>query len=43
VTGYNVTYEFNGKQYNVQLPRDPGPTIKLNVTPEVDPEFGTAV
>ena len=33
VTGYNVTYEFNGKQYNVQLPRDPGPTIKLNVTP----------
>ena len=33
VTGYNVTYEFNGKQYNVQLPRDPGPTIKLNITP----------
>jgi uncharacterized protein YcfJ len=33
VTGYNVAYEFNGKQYNVQLPRDPGPTIKLNVTP----------
>ena len=33
VTGYNVTYEFNGKQYNVQLPSDPGPTIKLNVTP----------
>lgn len=33
VTGYNVTYEFNGKQYNVQLPRDPGLSIKLNVTP----------
>ena len=33
VSGYNVTYEFNGKQYTVQLPRDPGPTIKLNVTP----------
>ena len=33
VMGYNVTYEFNGKQYSVQLPRDPGPTIKLNVTP----------
>jgi uncharacterized protein YcfJ len=33
VSGYNVTYEFNGKQYNVQLPRDPGPTIKLNVSP----------
>jgi uncharacterized protein YcfJ len=33
VMGYNVTYEFNGKQYTVQLPRDPGPTILLNVTP----------
>lgn len=33
VMGYNVTYEFNGKQYTVQLPHDPGPTIKLNVTP----------
>ena len=33
VMGYNVTYEFNSKQYSVQLPRDPGPTIKLNVTP----------
>lgn len=33
VMGYNVTYEFNGKQYSVQLPRDPGPTIRLNVTP----------
>lgn len=33
VMGYNVTYEFNGKQYNVQLPRDPGPSIKLTVTP----------
>lgn len=33
VIGYNVTYEFNQKQYTVQLPRDPGPTIKLNVVP----------
>lgn len=31
--GYNVQYEFNGKQYNVQLPYDPGPTIKLQVSP----------
>lgn len=36
VTGYKVTYEFNGKQYTVQLPRDPGPTIRLNVTPALD-------
>lgn len=33
IMGYNITYEFNGKQYTVQLPRDPGPTIRLNVTP----------
>ena len=33
VIGYNVTYEFNGKQYNVQMPHDPGSTVKLNVSP----------
>lgn len=31
--GYNVVYEYAGKQYNVQLPQDPGPTIALQVTP----------
>ncbi len=31
--GYNVVYEYAGKQYTVQLPKDPGPTIKLQVTP----------
>ena len=31
--GYNVVYEFAGKQYTVQLPKDPGPTIKLQITP----------
>jgi uncharacterized protein YcfJ len=31
--GYNVTYEFAGKQYSVQMPQDPGPTIQLSVTP----------
>ena len=30
---YNVVYEFGGKQYNVQMPHDPGPTIQLRVTP----------
>lgn len=30
---YNVVYEYAGKQYNVQLPYDPGPTIRLQVTP----------
>lgn len=31
--GYNVVYEYAGKQYTVQLPYDPGPTIKLQVSP----------
>lgn len=31
--GYNVTYEFGGKQYSVQMPQDPGPTIQLSVAP----------
>ena len=31
--GYNVVYEFAGKQYSVQWPKDPGPTIKLQITP----------
>jgi uncharacterized protein YcfJ len=33
--GYNVVYEYAGKQYNVQLPQDPGPTIPLQVSPAV--------
>jgi uncharacterized protein YcfJ len=32
-TGYNVVYEFNGKQYTVIMPSDPGPTVRLQVTP----------
>ena len=30
---FNVVYEYGGKQYAVQLPRDPGPTLNLQVTP----------
>lgn len=30
---YDVVYEFAGKQYSVQMPNDPGPTIELQVTP----------
>lgn len=33
LVGYNVVYEYAGKQYNVQLPQDPGLTISLQVTP----------
>ncbi|WP_297727810.1 glycine zipper 2TM domain-containing protein [Limnohabitans sp. Rim8] len=31
--GYQVAYEYAGKQYTVQLPQDPGPTIALQITP----------
>jgi len=30
---YNVVYEFAGKQYNVQMPNDPGPTVRLQISP----------
>jgi uncharacterized protein YcfJ len=32
-TAYNVVYEYAGKQFNVQLPYDPGQTIRLQLTP----------
>jgi uncharacterized protein YcfJ len=31
--GYNVLYEYAGKEYNVQMPYDPGPTIRLQLSP----------
>jgi len=33
--GYNVAYEYAGKQYSVQMPHDPGPNILLQITPVV--------
>ncbi|PUE31878.1 glycine zipper 2TM domain-containing protein [Limnohabitans sp. Jir72] len=33
LVGYNVVYEYAGKQFTVQLPQDPGPTIQLQVSP----------
>ncbi len=30
---YSVVYEFAGRQYSVQMPNDPGPTIALQVSP----------
>lgn len=36
-TGFNVVYEFNGKQYTVVMPSDPGPTVRLQVTPVAGP------
>ena len=31
--GYNVVYDVGGRQYSVQLPNDPGPTLLLQVGP----------
>lgn len=31
--GYDVTYEYAGRQYTVRMPQDPGPTIPLQVSP----------
>jgi uncharacterized protein YcfJ len=31
--GYNVVYEYAGKQYSTQLPYDPGQNINLQLTP----------
>ena len=30
---YTVVYEFGGRQYSVQMPHDPGPTIALRLLP----------
>ncbi len=35
--GYNVTYEYAGKQYTVQMAQDPGPWVRLQVTPVAAP------
>jgi uncharacterized protein YcfJ len=32
-TSYNVVYEYAGKQYSVNMPSDPGPYVKLQITP----------
>ena len=31
--GYNVQYEYGGRNFTVQMPYDPGPTVRLQVTP----------
>lgn len=35
LSGYNVVYEYGGRQYTVQMPQDPGPTLQVQVTPVV--------
>ena len=31
--GYDVTYQYAGQQYTTRMPYDPGPTVRLQVTP----------
>lgn len=38
---YNVVYEYAGKQYTVQMPQDPGPTVRLQITPVAPPPTQT--
>ena len=33
ITGYNVVYEFAGKQYSAIMPTNPGPVVQLQITP----------
>ncbi len=33
LVGYSVLYEYAGKQYTVQMPNDPGPTLAIQVAP----------
>jgi uncharacterized protein YcfJ len=35
VTVYQVVYEWGGKSYSVEMPRDPGPSITVQVAPVV--------
>ncbi|MDR3368429.1 hypothetical protein [Rhodoferax sp.] len=30
---YNVVYDYAGQRYQTQMPNDPGPTIRVNVSP----------
>lgn len=32
-TGYQVVYEYAGRQYSVQMPNDPGTHVRLRITP----------
>ena len=40
--GYDVTYEYAGRQYRVQTPQDPGPTLRVQVSPLVPPMQATS-
>ena len=42
ISGYNVRYEYAGREYQTQMPYDPGPSIRVQVqvTPIIFPGGG---
>lgn len=42
VRGYQVTYEYAGKTYQVEMPYDPGPSLAVQITPVVNPQPAAA-
>lgn len=34
LVGYDVLYGYNGREYSIRLPQDPGPTLRLRVKVE---------
>lgn len=41
ISGYDVRYEYNGREFNARLPQDPGPEMPVNV--EVHPPYARTV
>ncbi|MBI5277471.1 MAG: glycine zipper 2TM domain-containing protein [Burkholderiales bacterium] len=39
VTGYRVTYEYQGNQYTTVMPQQPGRTLNVRVTVTPEPEY----
>lgn len=35
IIGFNIVYEYGGKQYTVQMPSDPGPSVRLQIGPAI--------
>lgn len=36
IAGYNVTYRYQGRDYDTVLPYDPGPTVRVRVRVDID-------
>lgn len=43
LVGFNVVYEYAGKQYSVQSPQDPGPYLQVQIVPILPPTPSPAI